>query len=179
MAAADWQGNDAARNGNPLTVTLLDDVQHGSLTIHADQSFTYTPGSGFTGADQFTYTVNNGSDDSNEAYAALGSAKVAACRTIPTASVGDSNADRVRRHDVPGVLEGPCKRGLQFTREAGECGVSKFRPLLIPWSFWCRTLDASERRSTSRIGSYCFWPVVKLQLRCQSFSLSFAVKVTR
>ncbi len=36
-------------------------------TLNADGSFTYTPASGFSGADSFTYIANDGSADSNVA----------------------------------------------------------------------------------------------------------------
>lgn len=39
------------------TVALNMDVSHGSLTLNADGSFTYTPDAGFSGTDSFRYTA--------------------------------------------------------------------------------------------------------------------------
>ena len=45
--------------GSPLTYTLLTLTQHGALTGTAP-ALTYTPAAGYTGADAFTFTVNDG-----------------------------------------------------------------------------------------------------------------------
>jgi hypothetical protein len=44
---------------------------HGSLTLSADGSFTYTPNPGFTGADTFTYKANDKTADSAPATVAI------------------------------------------------------------------------------------------------------------
>ena len=40
---------------------------HGTLTLNADGSFTYTPAANFNGTDSFTYRANDGSADCNVA----------------------------------------------------------------------------------------------------------------
>ena len=52
--------------GDPLTASLVDLPDHGNVTLNANGSFTYTPDSGFSGTDTFTYRVNDGQDDSND-----------------------------------------------------------------------------------------------------------------
>ncbi len=59
--------NDNDPDGDTLTVTLVTDVSSGTLTLNTDGSFTYTPNANFFGTDSFTYTANDGTDDSNEA----------------------------------------------------------------------------------------------------------------
>ena len=59
--------NDTDGNNDPLTVVLGNTVSHGTLTLNADGSFTYTPTTGFLGPDSFTYQANDGSVDSNMA----------------------------------------------------------------------------------------------------------------
>jgi VCBS repeat-containing protein len=59
--------NDTDGNNDPLTVVLGDTVSHGALTLNADGSFTYTPTTGFSGTDSFTYQANDGRADSNMA----------------------------------------------------------------------------------------------------------------
>jgi VCBS repeat-containing protein len=65
VAAPGVLGNDTDANGNPLTAVLNADVSHGSLTLNANGSFSYTPTTGFGGSDSFTYHANDGTDDSN------------------------------------------------------------------------------------------------------------------
>lgn len=57
--------NDSDANHLPLTVAVVDTAAHGTLTLHADGSFTYQPANNFHGSDQFTYTATDGTDTSN------------------------------------------------------------------------------------------------------------------
>ena len=51
-------------DGNTLTYTKLTNPAHGTLTGTAP-SLTYTPSTGYTGSDSFTFKVNDGNVDSN------------------------------------------------------------------------------------------------------------------
>ena len=53
-------GNDTDPNGDPLTAILVTGVSHGTLTLNANGSFTYTPNAGYSGPDTFTYKANDG-----------------------------------------------------------------------------------------------------------------------
>ena len=55
--------NDA--NGDPLTFIIVTQPTNGTLTIDANGNYTYTPKSGFSGNDSFTYLSNDGKADSN------------------------------------------------------------------------------------------------------------------
>ncbi|MEW6428511.1 MAG: Ig-like domain-containing protein [Thermodesulfobacteriota bacterium] len=57
--------NDTDAEGDALTAILVADVAHGSLTLNADGTFSYTHDGGETAADSFTYKANDGTDDSN------------------------------------------------------------------------------------------------------------------
>ena len=59
--------NDADIEGDALTASLVVPPVHGSLNFNADGAFTYTPGIGFVGSDNFTYVANDGSADSSTA----------------------------------------------------------------------------------------------------------------
>ena len=50
-----------------LTAVLVSGPAHGTLTLNADGSFTYTPAANFNGTDSFTYKANDGAADSNVA----------------------------------------------------------------------------------------------------------------
>jgi VCBS repeat-containing protein len=57
--------NDTDVEGSPLTAVKVTDPAHGTVTLNADGSFTYTPAANYHGADSFTYKANDGSADSN------------------------------------------------------------------------------------------------------------------
>jgi len=59
--------NDTDDDGEPLMPALLNGVNHGTLTLNSDGSFSYISEDGFTGEDSFLYTANDGIDDSNVA----------------------------------------------------------------------------------------------------------------
>jgi N-acetylneuraminic acid mutarotase len=67
VAAPGLLANDSDPDGDPLTAALLTDPAHGSVTVNADGSFSYTPDSGFIGVDTFTYRAFDGLDYSNPA----------------------------------------------------------------------------------------------------------------
>jgi VCBS repeat-containing protein len=56
--------NDSDPEGDPLTAVLVTGPTNGTLTLNADGSFTYTPTTGFTGADSFVYQASDGSEES-------------------------------------------------------------------------------------------------------------------
>jgi len=59
--------NDIDADGDTLTVTNLVQPSNGTATLNADQTVTYTPTSGFTGQDSFTYTASDSKISSNMA----------------------------------------------------------------------------------------------------------------
>ncbi|HVX59780.1 MAG TPA: Ig-like domain-containing protein [Pirellulales bacterium] len=67
VAAPGVLSNDSSVNSTPLSASVVSTTRHGSLTLNADGSFTYTPNSGFYGADSFTYEDAEGSLTSNTA----------------------------------------------------------------------------------------------------------------
>ncbi len=60
VAAPGVLGNDKDHDGDPITAALASDVSHGALALSLDGSFVYTPASGFTGTDSFTYEAYDG-----------------------------------------------------------------------------------------------------------------------
>lgn len=53
-------GNDTDPEHDALSTTIVDDVDHGTLTFNADGSFSYVPVANFSGSDSFTYVANDG-----------------------------------------------------------------------------------------------------------------------
>ena len=64
-------GNDSDAEGNPLSAVKVIGPSYGSLTLNSDGSFTYTPNPDYTGPDNFTYKVNDGTADSNTATVSI------------------------------------------------------------------------------------------------------------
>jgi VCBS repeat-containing protein len=56
----DVRSNDSDADGDALSVELLSSPAHGDLVEQQDGSFVYTPGTGFSGEDGFTYRVSDG-----------------------------------------------------------------------------------------------------------------------
>jgi len=95
--------NDTDVDGNSLTAVLVGDVSHGSLSLNANGSFTYTPAANFNGTDSFTYKANDGTTNSNVVTVTL---NVAAVNDAPVAAIDSYNAteDTTLTITAPGVL---------------------------------------------------------------------------
>jgi PKD repeat protein len=63
--------NDIDLEGDQLTATLAVDPEHGTLILHLDGSFTYTPEPHYYGSDRFLYRVSDGGNQSEQAEALL------------------------------------------------------------------------------------------------------------
>lgn len=64
VPAAGVLTNDSDVEGDALAAVLVSGPSHGSLTLNANGSFTYTPTFNFNGSDSFTYCANDGALDS-------------------------------------------------------------------------------------------------------------------
>jgi uncharacterized repeat protein (TIGR01451 family) len=98
VAAPGVLGNDS---GTGLSATLVATTTHGSLTLNADGSFTYTPTPGFAGTDSFTYYATSGATNSN-------TVTVTIAVTLPPVAVNDgpysTNAGATFTVPASGVL---------------------------------------------------------------------------
>ena len=63
--------NDTDSDGDPLTAVKVTGPSHGTLTLNADGSFTYSPAAGFSGIDSFKYKATDGRGDSNTVTVAI------------------------------------------------------------------------------------------------------------
>lgn len=64
-AASGVLANDSDPDGDPITAVLATGPSHGTLTLHTDGSFVYTPVAHWAGSDSFTYYANDGMMNSN------------------------------------------------------------------------------------------------------------------
>jgi len=53
-------GNDGDPDGDALTAVLVTGVSHGTLSLNAAGTFSYTPAAGFVGLDSFSYAASDG-----------------------------------------------------------------------------------------------------------------------
>jgi VCBS repeat-containing protein len=60
-----------------LNFSRVAQAAHGSVTVNANGSFSYTPNTGYSGTDSFTFKANDGSLDSNVATVGLTVADIA------------------------------------------------------------------------------------------------------
>ena len=96
-------GNDSDVDGDSLSAILVSDVTHGTLSLNADGSFTYTPAANYTGFDGFSYYVSDGTLTSNVTTVSL---KVNPVNDAPV-GVNDSYTvaeDTLLTVATPGVL---------------------------------------------------------------------------
>ncbi len=67
LAIPGVKANDSDVDADVLAATAVTAPSHGVVTLNADGSFTYLPLSNYSGADSFTYKLNDGGSDSNVA----------------------------------------------------------------------------------------------------------------
>jgi len=101
-AELDVLANDSDADGDSLIVLGIASLPaNGTLTINADDTLTYTPDASFVGGDSFTYTIDDGFGETDEASVEL------TVTNEPPVAVGDVyGTDKVTPLNVPapGVL---------------------------------------------------------------------------
>ena len=63
--------NDNDSGGGTMSISLVNDVAHGTLVLNGDGSFAYTPAAGFSGIDNFSYRAVNNAGTGNRANVAI------------------------------------------------------------------------------------------------------------
>jgi len=86
--------NDSDPNGDPLAVTNLTQPSNGSVSLKNNNTVDYTPDPSFFGVDTFTYTANDGTDDSNVATVTV----TVTANTAPVAV--DDTASTVKKQEI-------------------------------------------------------------------------------
>ncbi|RNC87163.1 MAG: tandem-95 repeat protein [Winogradskyella sp.] len=88
--------NDNDPEGDNFTVTSNTNPANGTLTINPDGTFTYTPNPGFTGNDQFTYTItdDNGATDTATVYITVQQTPAPGIALVKTGVFVDGNQNQ-------------------------------------------------------------------------------------
>ncbi|MCF6390999.1 Ig-like domain-containing protein, partial [Mycobacterium sp. MBM] len=82
--------NDTDAESSPLTATLVSGPSHGTLTLYANGSFTYTPTANYKGPDSFTYIASDGTASSSVAVVSI---SVAPDNQAPVANADSYTGD--------------------------------------------------------------------------------------
>jgi VCBS repeat-containing protein len=82
--------NDTDANGDSLTAAVVSQPTHGTLTLNANGSFTYTPTAEFIGPDTFTYRASDGTASSNAATVTITVSETNSTNTATPVAVADS-----------------------------------------------------------------------------------------
>ena len=103
VAAPGVLANDTDVDGDALTAIVVSGPSHGTLTLSANGSISYTPAANYNGLDSFTYKANDGLADSNIATVSI---TIIAVNDAPVAT-NDSystNEDTPLTVAAPGLL---------------------------------------------------------------------------
>jgi VCBS repeat-containing protein len=104
VAAPGVLSNDTDVEGNTLTASRLTNPSHGTLSFNSNGSFTYTPSTGYTGSDSFTYRANDGSANSNTATVTLTVATAVNNAPVAANNSYTTSEDTMLTVAAPGVL---------------------------------------------------------------------------
>ena len=80
---ADLSSNDNGLRDTPVTYSLESAATHGTATVNADGTATYSPDSGYSGSDSFSYTVVDTDGDSATATVSISIAPDSSASTWP------------------------------------------------------------------------------------------------
>ena len=115
--------NDTDPDGDAITAVLVTSVAHGTLTLNADGSFVYTPTSGYTGVDTFTYKVRDTKGVfSNVATVTINITSVA-CNLSAKNDDFTTNKNHAISIIAPGLLKNdqdPYQRGMKIAEVNGQ-----------------------------------------------------------
>ncbi|WP_370304219.1 cadherin-like domain-containing protein [Pseudooceanicola sp.] len=91
--------NDEDLDGDGITVSqVITDVAHGTLTLNADGSFSYTPDADYVGDDSFTYEISDGNGGTTEAVVTLAVQE----QTLPEGALIDVGVTEAETLDLSG-----------------------------------------------------------------------------
>ncbi len=136
-------GNDTDQEGSGLTAVLVAGPANGTLSLNANGEFTYTPNTGFSGTNTFTYRANDGALDSNNATVTI--VVTAVANTPPVAN--DDNYSTPE--DAQLVVAAPGVLGNDTDAQASPLTAILVSPLNPP---------ASGTLNLGSNGSFTYFP---------------------
>lgn len=124
--------NDSDPDGDSLIATVVDTPTNGTVGLNTNGSFEYTPDTGFTGEDSFTYEASDGAGGIDQATVALTVTEATTPTTNYTVSITDTNSP---------VTEGETLSVTVLVENVGEAGSTQ--PVIL------EAFDGSEADSQS------------------------------
>jgi VCBS repeat-containing protein len=97
VAAPGVLAGDTDAEGDPLSAVLASGPAHGTVSLNANGSFTYTPAADYNGPDSFSYRANDGAVDSNAATISI---SVSPVNDAPTCAARAATTDEDQAVDV-------------------------------------------------------------------------------
>jgi VCBS repeat-containing protein len=91
-AGAGVLANDFDADADPISAVLVSGPAHGSFSLNADGSFTYTPNARFFGTDSFSYRLTDGTASSGVATVTLSVTRTAGITVTPAAGLTTTEA---------------------------------------------------------------------------------------
>jgi VCBS repeat-containing protein len=119
VAAPGVLTNDTDANLDPLTAVPVSSVSHGSLTLNSNGSFTYTPASGYSGPDSFTYRAYDG-----KAYSNTATVSITVYSSLATFGLNDGNITYPPGEDPNWIS------AMRFLNTAGSGNLTKLEILI-------------------------------------------------
>ena len=119
--ASDLLANDTDPNGDPLSLAGFTQPANGTVVDNGDGTLTYTPNTGYLGADSFTYSVSDGtSTDTGTVNLTV---------TDPSALPGDIFSDDFSGAslDTDWTLQGPAG-----TANVAQAGIEAYLEIALP-----------------------------------------------
>lgn len=92
--------NDQGLGDTPITVSLVTDVQHGTLVLNSDGTFIYTPDPNYHGSDSFRYQIEDTDGDTDEATVNI---DIASVNDVPVAN--DDSFGPIEEYTHPGYVQ--------------------------------------------------------------------------
>jgi VCBS repeat-containing protein len=122
--------NDTDAQNEPLTTILVSGPSHGSLTLNADGSFSYSPTADYNGSDSFTYRASDSNLQSADTVVTI---TVDAVNDAPTFNLGanQTTSEDAGAQTVPGWATGMSAGPADEAGQSLEFVVTTNNPALF------------------------------------------------
>nr|WP_162623942.1 Ig-like domain-containing protein [Paracoccus saliphilus] len=148
--------NDSDIEGDVLRATVETDVQHGTLVVNPDGSFSYTPDSNFHGADSFIYTVTDEFGATDTATVSLTVEDASAITNISNGGTGRSFFSSASADGSKGIFEVASDVNAPWTRDTFVYDLTTGEATILAENAnnWLQDLTISADGSTVAFKSF-------------------------
>gem|GEM_PF-712768 len=131
LQSTDLLANDSDVDGDSLVISAVQDAEHGTVSLHADQSISFTPDENYNGPASFTYTVSDGQGGTETATVQLA---ISSVNDVPVIEVVDATATEdssqvvANVSDIDGTIEASSLSAEHGSVSLGENGDITYTP---------------------------------------------------